>query len=113
MKLVLDKPSYLKESINIISELVIEARFNIKHSGIELISMDAANIAMIVFKLLKSAFITYSLEKEIDIGLKISELKNVLRKVNDKDILTLEYIDNRLIITLKGKTTRTFKLHIC
>lgn len=112
MKLVLDKPSYLKESINIINELVIEARFDITQTGIELISMDAANIAMINFKLLKNAFTTYDLDKDINLGLNIHNLKDILRRVKESDFLIIEYVDEKLNITLKGKTLRKFKIPI-
>ncbi len=111
MKLVLSKPKYLKESISIINELVIESRLLFKHTGLEIISMDAANIAMVIFKLLKSSFITYNLEKEFDVGVKLSELKEVFRRVSEDDIVTIEF-DDKLIVTSKGKTTKRFKIPI-
>ena len=56
MKLTLAEPTYLKESINIISDLVNEARFKINKDAMELVAMDPANVAMISFKLPSSAF---------------------------------------------------------
>jgi DNA polymerase III sliding clamp (beta) subunit (PCNA family) len=59
MKLTLAEPKYLKDSISIISELVNEARLKITPDFIEIIAMDPANVAMVVFKLLSSAFVEY------------------------------------------------------
>lgn len=111
MKLILSKPSYLKSSIEIINELVIESRLNFKTTGIELISMDAANIAMINFKLLRSAFTSYSLDKEFNIGIKLSALKDILKKISETDVMTIEFND-RLIITSVGKTKKVFKMPV-
>ena len=63
MKLTLAEPKYLKESISVISELVNEARFKIGPDGIELVAMDPANVAMVIFKLLSSCFVEYDINK--------------------------------------------------
>jgi len=51
MRLVIADSSLLKDSISVISDLVSEARFKISRDGLELIAMDPANVAMVVFKL--------------------------------------------------------------
>ena len=113
MKLTLAEPSYLKESISIISDLVNEARFKITPDAIELVAMNPANVAMVVFKLLSSSFTEYDVKKDIEIGINLSNLKQVLRRASPRDMLTLELDDgNRLKITLKSNTTRTFNLPI-
>ena len=75
MKLTLAEPKYLKESISIISELVNEARFRINSDAIEMIAMDPANVAMVIFKLFSSSFIEYKIEKPLDIGINLNNLK--------------------------------------
>ena len=111
MRLTLAEPSYLKESISIISDLVNEARFKITPNAIELVAMDPANVAMVVFKLLSSNFTEYDVKKDTEIGINLNNLKQVLRRASPKDMLTLELDDdNRLKITLKSSTTRTFNL---
>ncbi len=113
MRLTLAEPSYLKESISIISDLVNEARFKITPDAIELVAMDPANVAMVVFKLLSSCFTEYDVKKDIEIAINLSNLKQVLRRASPKDMLTLELdADNRLKITLKSNTTRTFNLPV-
>jgi len=112
MKLTLAEPKYLKDSISIISELVNEARFRVTPNGIELIAMDPANVAMVVFKLLSSAFAEYKLKEEISLGINLINLKQVLRRAKPTDVMTLEIEDGKLSIQFKGNSTRTFSLPI-
>ena len=112
MKLSLAEPRYLKESISIISDLVNEGRFKVTSNSIELVAMDPANVAMVVFKLLSSCFTEYDVEKDIEIAINLANLKQVLRRASPKDMLTIEMEENRLKIELKSNTTRTFNLPI-
>jgi len=111
MKLTLSDSTYLKDSITVISELVHEARFKLTKEGIELIAMDPANVAMVVYKLLSSAFTEYEIDKETEIAINLANFKQILRRAKANDILSLELTsDNKLKITLKGKSVRTFSL---
>ena len=111
MKLVLADPTLLKDSISVISELVNEARFKVTRDGVELVAMDPANVAMVVFKLLSSGFTEYDIEKDQEIAINLANFKQILRRVSASDIIALELTgDNKLQIQLKGATTRTFSL---
>ena len=111
MRLTLAEPGLLKESISVISDLVNEARFKVTPDAIEMVAMDPANVAMVVFKLLSSTFTEYDVKKDIEIAINLSNLKQVLRRASPKDMLTLEMDDdNRLKIELRSNTTRTFYL---
>jgi proliferating cell nuclear antigen len=111
MKLTLADSTYLKDSIAVISELVHEARFKLTKDGIEMIAMDPANVAMVVFKLLSSAFTEYEIDKETEIAINLANFKQILRRAKANDILSLELTnENKLKITLKGKSMRTFSL---
>ncbi len=113
MKLTLAEPKLLKDSISIISELVNEATFKITPQSIELIAMDPANVAMVIFKLLSSAFVEYDVKKAQEIAINLNNLKQVLRRANPNDMLTLDVsTENKLNIKLKGRSVRTFSLPI-
>ena len=113
MKLTLAEPKYLKESITIISDLVNEARFKINKEAIELVAMDPANVAMVIFKLLSSSFTEYDVKKDVEIAINLSNLKQIMRRAKPNDMLTLEMDpDNKLRIQLKGDNLRTFNLPI-
>jgi len=112
MRLTLAEPKYLKDSISIISDLVTEANFKITKETIELVAMDPANVAMVVFKLFSSIFTEYDIAEATSIGINLSNLKQILRRIKSDDLLTLEVDNNKLKITLKGSSTRTFYLPI-
>jgi len=112
MKLTLAEPRYLKDSILIISELVNEANIKLYKDRIELIAMDPASVAMVVFKLLSSAFVEYNIPEEKTIGINLTNLTQILKRAKPTDILTLQLDNekNRLNVILKGVTTKHFEL---
>ncbi len=112
MKLTLADSKLLKDSVSIISDLVTEARFHITKTAIDLVAMDPANVAMVIFKLLSSSFTEYEVEKDVKVALNLDNLKQVLRRAGQNDILTLELADGRFKVVLKSNTTRTFYLPI-
>ncbi|MBI2143684.1 proliferating cell nuclear antigen (pcna) [Candidatus Woesearchaeota archaeon] len=110
MRLTLAEPKYLKESIAIISELVNEAKLRISREGIELVAMDPANVAMVIFKLLPTAFTEYDIEKPADIAINLTNLRQILRRASPADMLSLELEGNKLKVQLRSASTRTFSL---
>ena len=114
MKLTLAEPKLLKDSIGIISELVNEASFKVNKDGLELIAMDPANVAMVIFKMLSSSFVEYDVPDEIMIAVNLDNFNQVLRRVKPSDTLTLELDDdkNKLRMKLRGESSRTFNLSL-
>src|SRR4030066_1456866 len=112
MKLTLADSKLLKESVSIISELVTEARFHVTKTSIDLIAMDPANVAMVIFKLLSTSFTEYHVDKDVKIALNLNNLKQVLKRAGPSDVLILELAENRFKVVLKSNTTRTFFLPI-
>ena len=110
MKLTLAETRLFKDSISIISELVSEAKFKIGKEGIELVAMDPANVALVIYKLLGSGFVEYDVKEEAVIALNLNDLKQVLRRVKPNDTMTLELEESKLVITLKSNTKRTFAM---
>jgi proliferating cell nuclear antigen len=110
MKLTLADAKYFKESISIISELVVEVNFKITPDWIEMIAMDPANVAMVVFKLMGSTFTEYDVKEPVTLGINLNNLKQVIKRAKSNDQITLETDANKLKITFKGTTTRTFHL---
>ncbi len=111
MKLVLAEPKFLKESINIISDLVNEVTLKIDKNKIELIALDPANVAMVIFRLLSSAFVEYEIDKPQEISVNLESLKQVLRRAKPRDVIILELSKkNQLSIKFKGESAKTFNL---
>jgi proliferating cell nuclear antigen PCNA len=112
MKLTLNDAKYFKEPIMIISELVNEATFRIDKDKIELIAMDPANVSMVIFKLLSSAFTEYQVKEPLEISLNLDNLKQILKRSNPNDAITFELIDNKLKIEINSDSKRTFHLSL-
>ena len=112
MKLTLTDTKFFKEPVSIISDLVSEAKFKIGPDAIELVAMDPANVAMVVFKLFSSTFVEYTVKEPIALSINLANLKQVLRRVKGSEALTLEIAENKLKLTLKGNAVRTFYLPI-
>lgn len=112
MKLTLAEPKYLKDSISIISELVTEANFKITKNAVELVAMDPANVAMVIFKLVSSSFVEYKLDQDVNISINLSNFKQILGRAKPNDTVSLELDENMLKVQLKGTSTRTFSLPI-
>jgi len=110
MKLTLADTKFLKDSVSIIADLVTEVRFQVTKNGLELIAMDPANVAMVVYKLLSSCFVEYDAKNERTLAINLNDLKQVLRRVKAADTITLENPEAKLKVTLKGKSKREFLL---
>ena len=111
MKLVLAEPKYFKDSISIISDLVTEAKFKVSNNGLEMVAMDPANVAMVIFKMLSSCFTKYEVKEAEEIAINLNNLKQILRRAKSDDVLTLETTeDNKLKIQMKSNTTRSFSI---
>ena len=98
MRLVLTESRFLKDSIGVISELVNEVTIKVGKNALELVAMDPANVAMVTFKLLSSAFAEYDVPKEVDLGLNLESFKEILRRVKPTDTLVLVFYGAYLII---------------
>lgn len=110
MKLVLSDATHFKDSISVISELVNEARFKITKDGVELIAMDPANVAMVIFKFFSSSFAEYEVEADQELAINLANLKQILRRAKGNDIVTFELTNNKLQIQFRSESTRTFSL---
>ncbi|MBT4334744.1 proliferating cell nuclear antigen (pcna) [archaeon] len=112
MKVVLTEPRFLKDSINILSELVSDVSIKFDSDKLEIVAMDPANVAMVVFRLLSSSFVEYNVEGVETISISLASLKQVLGRARPSDSITLELDNdkNRLNVKLRGESVRDFNL---
>jgi proliferating cell nuclear antigen len=112
MRLTLADSKYLTDSISILSELVNDVRLKCDKNQIEVVAMDPANVAMVVFRLLSSAFTEYKVDEDVEICVSLDALKQVLRRSKPSDLLTLELDKekNKLRVKIVGESSRTFNL---
>ncbi|MFH1450397.1 MAG: proliferating cell nuclear antigen (pcna) [archaeon] len=109
-KVVIQESELLKDSITAVSNLLNEGVFKVTKNGLELISMDSANVAMVDMKFLSSAFSEFEVKEEVGIGINIIEFTNILKRAKPTDTITLELEDNTLHIHFAGGFNRAFKV---
>ena len=114
MKLTLAEPRLLKEPISILSEIVNDVSIKVDGEKIEIIATDPANVALVVFKLLSSAFIEYEISGKEVISVNLDNLNQILRRLKGNDTLTLELdkIKNKLKVKMSGDSERVFQLSL-
>lgn len=110
MLLKLDKPKLLTDAVSILSELVTEVRAKVSKSGLSIIAIDPANVALVMLKLPASAFSQFKLEQDEELGLNLVDLKTVLRRCSDNGSLILEKQDNLLKLSIHDGVNRAFSL---
>jgi len=109
----LDNPVLLTKAVEIISELVTEVRIKINEFGLSITAIDPANVAMVSFKLPKSAFSEFNItEKEEILGVNLDNLKQILKRCGSSGSLLLERRDNLLSIVIQDRIRRNFTLNL-
>ena len=111
MLLKLENPMILSRVVEIISELVTEVRLKVNESGMSISAMDPANVAMLGFKIPKSAFSQFEVGSEI-LGINLDNLKKILKRCGTKSTLIFETRDNLLDIYIYDRIKRNFSLSL-
>ena len=94
------KSEVLKETVNVISTLINEAKFKITGDGIRVMAVDGSHIAMIDLSLKASAFEEFRAD-EMDLGIDLEKLKTVLRNSKSEDTIHILYNSDRNILEFK------------
>ena len=112
MELVLENPTLLKKSMEIVSDLVLEGTIVFKPDYMELVALNSNNVVMVIFRLLSTNFEKYDIKEEMQISLSLEHLSNVLKSCDEKAKLTLvlEEGANKIKIVSEGKNKKEFEL---
>lgn len=111
MRVKLDNPLIFSRIIEIISELVMEVRIRFNEYGLSISAIDPANVAMINFRLPRSAFTEYETGEEV-LGVNLDNLKRVLKRCGNGSSLILEKKENLLNISIQDRIKRKFSLNL-
>lgn len=111
MLVKLEDPTILSKAIEVISELVTEVRIKVSEFGMSITAIDPANVAMVRFRLPKSAFSQFETGNEV-LGINLDSLKRILRRCSSGTSLILEKRENFLNIQVIDKIRRNFGLNL-
>ena len=111
MLVKLENPALLTKVIEIISDLVTEVRIKINENEMSITAMDPANVAMVNFKISKSAFSQYEGGNEV-LGINLEDLKRILKRCGAGSSLILEKKENLLKIQIYDRIKRNSTLNL-
>jgi len=111
MRLKLDDPTLFSKSIDLISDLVLEAKIKINEFGLSIVAIDPANVSMISLKIPKSSFSEFESEDE-SLGVNMESLKKTLKRCKSTSQLILEKNENKLELKIEDKTKKNFSLNL-
>jgi len=109
-KATLQDVSVIRDSLDAVSSLITEGTFEVSKDGMKLVAMDSASVAMVVFKILPTAFLEYSCKEDSKMTVSVTNLVSIIKRARANDHVTLALEDNKLRITMKGDFTRNFLL---
>lgn len=111
MLVKLDNPLALSKAVEIISELVTEVRIKVNDFGMSIVAIDPANVAMVGFKLPKTAFSRFETDTET-LGVNLDSLKQILKRCGSKSSLVISKKENYLEIEIFDRIKRSFTLNL-
>ena len=111
MRVKLEEPVLLSKVIDVVSELVTEVKIKFNDFGMSITAIDPANVAMVRFKLPKSAFSQFEAGNET-LGINLENLKKILKRCGTGTALTLESRENFLNIQIQDRIVRNFSLNL-
>lgn len=107
---VISKTTDFKDCVDAIAVLINEGTFEISKDGLRLRAMAPSQIAMVDFELDKKFFESYVLDGSFTMSVDLEEFNKIIKRASprDKILLKLSPESSRLMIVLKGESTRTF-----
>jgi proliferating cell nuclear antigen len=97
------KSERLKDTAEVLSAMVHEAKLKLMPQGISVNAVDPANVAMVSIDLAKDAFDSFE-ATDGELGIDIVKLNHIMEMANKEDIIKLELDENahKLVISMRG-----------
>jgi proliferating cell nuclear antigen len=111
MLVKLENPVILSKGIEIISELVTEVRIKFSEFGLSIVAIDPAKVAMVGFRIPKTAFSQFESGEET-LGVNLDSLKHILKRCGSAATLIIEKEENLLKIQIQDRIKRNFTLNL-
>ena len=111
MLIKLENPGLISRAVEIISELVTEVRIKFSEFGLTIVAIDPANVAMVGFRVPKTAFSQFEAGDEV-LGINLDNLKQIMKRCGSHSTLVLEKKENLLNIQIHDRIKRNFTLNL-
>lgn len=96
MKAVFKNANVLKNTTEMIKDVVSTASFDVFETGISIYAMDASHSSLVKFNLLEDVFTDFVCTTPVEFGIHLETFYKILKVANNKDILSIEYNSNDL-----------------
>ncbi|MEM3670960.1 MAG: DNA polymerase sliding clamp [Thermoprotei archaeon] len=97
-----------------VSKIVDEITVSFKKNGVYARAMDSAHLAMVDLHIPETAFEKYTVVEEANLGIKLDDMNNVLKRAGKTDKLELSYDpkESQLTLKFKGQIRREFSINL-
>ena len=109
-KAVLSDVNLFKNVVSTAAELIDEGIFKANKNGLRLTAADRAMVAVVDLNVPATAFDELTVEGEAKLPINLTNFISVLKRASSKDKLIMELVDNKLKLTMKNSSTRSFTL---
>lgn len=86
----------LLEINNLLLTLVSEAKFEFRREGLFVSAVDPSHVAMLAIKAHRDGFIDYEVEKDIELGVDLDKVKDILKLGSKGDIVEIRLEGSKL-----------------
>ena len=93
------------------SELVSEVKLKVNKNGLSAIAVDPATVALVSFRIPAETFMLFESGEE-ELALKLDEFKQILRRAEAGNSISLEKKDNKLLVSIENEVKRNFTLSL-
>lgn len=112
VKCVFNKSDLLNGMISAASNVVSESELEFTSKGIYMIGRNSSNTMLVELMIPADSLTVYDLKKDLKIGVNINNLKSILSRSSDKDVLTIQSDGSKVLLVMKSDKLKTFELPV-
>ena len=101
----------IKKLVDSIKDLVSDINLDVSSTGISLQAMDSSHVALVTLRLDSEGFESYRCDKQLTLGVSISNLAKVLRCGGNEDAITLSCEEEPSKLKVKFENESKFNFY--
>jgi len=102
--------SLLKSVIDALKDLVTEGTLDCSKTGITMQAMDSSHVSLCALTLKASGFEDYRCDRDLALGLSLTNLAKILKCAGNEDSITIRSADDADVATFVFESTKTDKI---
>jgi len=98
----------LRAMMESLGKILEEARFTITTDGVRVVGMDPGKMALIEVTMPAEAFLEYEVEGEVEMGVHLESLVNMLKRGRKGDTVLFLVSDDRVLVRIDAATVKRY-----